>query len=150
MTLGRKKILVVDDEEYARKLIIASLRKSNYHILQAESGRQAIDLAAEEHPDLIIMDVCLAETHLDGYQTAKIIREQFPGQAFLFVSGRIDRERQRNAAGRPQFLDKPFSPIDLRNQVSRILGTKNSPKKTRIKHTASCDNATDRETNPIT
>lgn len=150
MTVGRKKILVVDDEEYARKLIIASLRKSNYDILQAEGGRQAIALAIEEHPDLIIMDVCLAETQLDGYQTAKIIREQFPGQAFLFVSGSMDRERQRTAAGRPLFLKKPFSPIELRSQVSRILGGKNPPKSFKTRRTASCDNATDRETNPTT
>ncbi len=150
MTLGRKKILVVDDEEYARKLIIASLRKNNYHILQAEGGRQAIDLAAQEHPDLIIMDVCLAETHLDGYQTAKIIREQFPNQTFLFVSGGIDRERQRNAAGRPLFLNKPFSPIELRKKVNHILREKSSPKNLKIKRTASCDSAIDRETNPIT
>ncbi|CAM2007520.1 response regulator [Acanthopleuribacter pedis] len=122
MNLGRQKILVVDDEESARKLIIASLRKADYQILQAEGGREAIRIANREHPDLIIMDICLAETNLDGYQTAEIITEECPGQTILFVSGKIDYNNRRAAIKeRWSFLNKPFSPLDLRARVKRIL-----------------------------
>ena len=68
-----EKILIVDDEKDIRKLVGIYLKRQGYQILEAENGKQAIDLVRENSDiDLIIMDIMMPV--MNGYEAAKMIR----------------------------------------------------------------------------
>ena len=72
--MERLKIIVVDDESRMRKLVKDFLTKSNYEVIEAEDGAQAIDLFFEQNDiALIILDVMMP--NMDGWQVCKEIRE---------------------------------------------------------------------------
>ncbi|CAM2067233.1 Response regulator [Sulfidibacter corallicola] len=120
-----KTILVVDDEESVRKLVVASLRKNHYRVFQAEDGKEALELAVTEHPDLIVMDVYLVEESMNGLVTATAIKEKLGDHPckFLFISGRqnvLDHHPEL-AELRYYFITKPFSPLELRKTIESLL-----------------------------
>ena len=54
-----KKILVVDDEEHQRKLYAQEFEADGYEVIGAENGRVALEKAASERPDIVVMDICM-------------------------------------------------------------------------------------------
>ena len=120
-----KTILVVDDEESVRKLVVASLRKQDFRILHAETGEQALVLAAQEHPDLILMDIFLANTDLDGLAVSEEIKAhpETSDCMIILMSGRktgLSKEKCLEV-GAHSFFRKPFSPLELRQQIISLL-----------------------------
>src|SRR5437764_560114 len=69
---GRKRVLVVDDEKDLVDLISYNLRRNGYDVLSATDGNAAIDLAARETPDLILLDLMLPG--IDGTEVARRLR----------------------------------------------------------------------------
>ena len=67
-----KKILIVDDNNEIRELVIATLEVEKYHVFEASDGEKAVSLAMLEKPDVIIMDVSLPG-EIDGIEATKII-----------------------------------------------------------------------------
>ncbi len=116
------KILVVDDESALRLLVRGTLEIGGYHILEADNGLKALELTAEERPDLIILDVMMPG--ITGYEVCKRIKED-PDTAsakvlILTAKGQqIDKEMAQ-AALADYFLSKPFSPVDLLTMVEEI------------------------------
>lgn len=122
-----KTILVVDDEAYVRKLVAACLRKTQFRILHAEDGDQALAMAAAEKPDLILMDVVLSGAGPNGLQATKLLKSN-PETAFhrvILMSGRKPEIKPEDwkAAGAVAFMVKPFNPIELRETISNYLLT---------------------------
>ena len=68
----KKTILVVDDEENIRELLVFNLQKEGYNTLEAQDGITAVDMALEKKPDLILLDVMIPK--LDGISVCKKIR----------------------------------------------------------------------------
>ena len=64
-------ILIVDDDKAVRETLAHSLTHAEYRILKAANGREAIDLATEQHPDLILLDVLMPG--ISGFETARIL-----------------------------------------------------------------------------
>jgi len=64
-----KKILIVDDEQYMHRLMQHHLVRAGYELIGARNGREALELATREKPDLVIMDVMMAE--MDGLSAQK-------------------------------------------------------------------------------
>ena len=54
-----KKILVVDDEEHQRRLYAQEFEADGYEVVEAANGREALDMAASERPDIVILDICM-------------------------------------------------------------------------------------------
>lgn len=119
-----KKILIVDDKTEIRDLVETTLDMGDYELLQAENGRSAVEKAAEEKPDLIIMDVMMPG-ELDGLAATRKIKD-LPGLkgcriVMLTAKGQeIDREKGFEA-GADDYFTKPFSPLDLIRKVEEIL-----------------------------
>ena len=65
----KKTILVVDDEENIRELLVFNLQKEGYNTLEAQDGITAVDMALEKKPDLILLDVMIPK--LDGISVCK-------------------------------------------------------------------------------
>jgi len=124
-----RKVLIVDDEEAVRKLVMASLLKCGFQLIEAENGGQAVALAASCRPDLVIMDLSMPGSPIDGLEAIQRIREfAETGCQILVVSGALadwDNARASNA-GAQGFLAKPFSPLTLRERVVSLLAERPS------------------------
>ena len=115
------KILIVDDEKDIRKLVGIYLKKQGYQILEAENGKQAIDLVRENSDiDLIIMDIMMPE--MSGTESCAAIRE-FSSVPVLFLTAKT-QEPDKNEAydtGGDDFLSKPFEQSELVRKVKALI-----------------------------
>ncbi len=117
------KILVVDDERPIRRFLNASLG-NRYTILEAENGEVAIQSAAVNHPDLIILDLGLPD--IDGTEVTRRIRE-WTDVPVIIISVR-DSEQDKVAAldaGADDYLTKPFGTSELLARIRVALRRSN-------------------------
>lgn len=116
-----KRLLVVDDEQQILELLEFSLQRHDFEVSTAGSGLLALDLAATETFDLIILDVLMAP--MDGFETAAHLKERLsPCPPIIFLSG-LDGERyeQRGRELGELFLTKPFRPSQLVEAIWQTL-----------------------------
>lgn len=119
--MDKLKILVVDDESRMRKLVRDFLIKSNYDVLEAEDGSQALDLFFEQKDiALIILDVMMPR--MDGWQVCREIRS-YSKVPIIMLTARSDErdELQGFELGVDEYISKPFSPKILVARVEAIL-----------------------------
>ena len=119
--MDRLKILVVDDESRMRKLVSDFLTRSNYEVLEAADGAEALDVFYREKDiALIILDVMMPK--LDGWQVCREIRAS-SGVPIIMLTARGDEqdELQGFGLGVDEYIVKPFSPKILVARVEAIL-----------------------------
>ncbi|MEO8199455.1 MAG: ATP-binding protein [Gemmatimonadota bacterium] len=120
---GHETILVVDDEEQVRKLLVRGLALGDYRVLQASGGQEAIATLEHEAGEvkLVVTDVAMPD--MSGVELANRIAAQWPQIPILFVSGHpyevVSPDEQVIAQGR--FLQKPFKVSVLLNSVRSAL-----------------------------
>ena len=118
------RILLVDDYEDARVMYGHFLRMSGYHPIEAATGEEALELAYEHLPDLILLDMSLPG--IDGWEvTAELKRNEKTKHIPIvaLTAHALQTERQRTErAGCDGFLAKPCAPPDLLAEISRLLG----------------------------
>lgn len=119
--MERLKILVVDDESRMRKLVRDFLTKSNYDVLEAEDGAQAVDLFFGQNDiALIILDVMMPK--MDGWQVCKEIREYSKVPIIMLTAKSDERDELLGfELGVDEYISKPFSPKILVARVEAIL-----------------------------
>jgi CheY-like chemotaxis protein len=121
-----KKILIVDDQVEVRELVQVTLEIGDYQILSAENGQQAIEIARAEHPDIILLDIMMPGSDIDGIEACRRLKAD-PATAgitivMLSTKGQeIDIETGRTA-GADDYFTKPFSPIALIEKVEAVIG----------------------------
>lgn len=115
------KILVVDDESRMRKLVRDFLVKSNYSVLEATDGEQAVDIFMETKDiALIILDVMMPK--LDGYGVAKEIRKVSDVPIIMLTAKSDERDELKGfELGVDEYITKPFSPKILVARVEAVL-----------------------------
>ena len=122
-------ILLVEDELAIRRFLRASLQGENYRLEMAETGKQAILMATQQLPDLVILDLGLPD--MDGQDVLQQLREWL--HAPIIILSARDQEKQKIAAldgGADDYLTKPFSTgellarirVALRNANRAVLG----------------------------
>jgi len=121
-----KKILIVDDQPEVRELVEVTLRIGDYTILQAANGGQALAVARSELPDLILLDVMMPNSSIDGFEVCRQLKSepatQLIGIVMLTARGQeVDRELGKRV-GADDYFTKPFSPLQLMNKVEDLLG----------------------------
>ena len=86
------KILLVDDEPSNRSLLRDILGNSGYEIVEADNGRVALEIAAAESPDTVLLDVMMPE--MDGFETCSLFKqdETLAAIPIIFVTARTDVE----------------------------------------------------------
>ena len=117
------KILVFEDDPASLLLISEILRNSEYEVVSAIDGGEAIDIAIEEKPDLIVLDVMLPT--LNGYQVCEKLRtfDMFVKTPVLILTVLGEDTHQIRAldAGANGFLTKPFKRLDLLMRIKSLL-----------------------------
>lgn len=119
--MERLKILVVDDESRMRKLVKDFLVRSNYDVMEAEDGSQAVDLFFEQKDiALIVLDVMMPK--MDGWQVCKEIRTYSKVPIIMLTAKSDERdELQGFQLGVDEYIAKPFSPKILVARIEAIL-----------------------------
>jgi CheY-like chemotaxis protein len=118
------KILVVDDEDYVHRLLQHYLQRAGYQLVSAHNGREALDVAIRELPELIIMDVMMAE--MDGITAIRKLKEDELTRKIPVIvitanpAYHISRDESQ-VCGAQLFLTKPFSPAQLMEAIRQIL-----------------------------
>jgi len=121
-----KKILIVDDQPEVRELVEVTLRIGDYAIFQAADGGQALSIARAELPDLILLDVMMPNSSIDGFEVCRQLKSEPTTQSINVVmltarGQEIDRETGKQV-GADDYFTKPFSPLQLMNKVEKLLG----------------------------
>ena len=114
------KILIADDELRLRKVVALHLKKAGFDVLEAGNGLHALELARENKPDLIVLDVMMPE--MTGLEACNIIKadselKNTPIILLTAMAEAADIERG-NAAGAEFYLTKPFSPKELIDKIN--------------------------------
>jgi DNA-binding response OmpR family regulator len=119
--LGR--VLVIDDNPQNVLLIRGQLEREGYLVDSAQGGREGLDSALAEAPDLILLDIMMPG--LDGYQVCKLLRENestsaVPVIVLTSLNDRVDK-MQAFESGADDFLCKPVDRAELLSRVSSLL-----------------------------
>lgn len=123
--MDRLKVLVVDDESRMRKLVRDFLVKSNYDVIEAGDGEEALDrFFANKDIALIVLDVMMPK--LDGWQVCKEIRS-YSKVPIIMLTARTDEQDELHGfqMGVDEYISKPFSPKILVARVEAILRRSN-------------------------
>jgi DNA-binding response OmpR family regulator len=119
--MSEARILVVEDEPKLVRLVREVLTATGYEVLTTNKGAAAIEFAAIEQPDLILLDLVLTDD-IDGFEVARRVREfsDIPIIMLTAKSGEIDVLRGFDA-GTDDYITKPFSSKELLARVRALL-----------------------------
>jgi CheY-like chemotaxis protein/anti-sigma regulatory factor (Ser/Thr protein kinase) len=117
----KHKILVVDDEEILRNLIVRFMKKEGYEPIEAADGNYAMELYRLTSPAVVLSDVRMPE--MDGITLLKKVKEFDPRAIFILMTGYGDEETVLEAlrAGATNFFKKPFNFKEVSDVISTVL-----------------------------
>src|SRR5438067_6723111 len=123
MSSGQKiRVLIADDVPEARDNVQKLLQFAGdiQVVGQAGTGREAVELARGQSPDVVLMDVTMPE--MDGITATQLITAQLPGIAVIMISVQVDPDSLRRSlqAGARDYLSKPFGLEDLTNSIRSV------------------------------
>lgn len=122
---GRPRILVADDDPDILFLLEHVLGKAGYEVLRAADGAEALALAREQDPDLLVLDVSMP--HADGYAVCRQIQDDGPGgPPVIFLTAQAHTAARVSGldAGAVDYITKPFDAEELHARVRAALRTK--------------------------
>jgi two-component system, cell cycle response regulator DivK len=118
-----KRILVVEDQEDNRQIIRDMLTFTDYEIIEAESGEEALAAVAKQRPDLILMDIQLPG--IDGYEVTRRIKADPAMRSIPIIAvtsyALSGEEQKAHAAGCDEYVPKPYSPRQLLTKIRQYL-----------------------------
>jgi CheY-like chemotaxis protein len=117
------RILIAEDERDIRDLITFTLQFAGYDVLAASNGEEALQLAREETPDLILMDVRMPR--MTGYEACAAMKadpklKDVP-VIFLSAKGQDSEIQSGLQAGAVEYLLKPFAPDQLTQRIQAVM-----------------------------
>ncbi|MCS6927847.1 MAG: response regulator, partial [Candidatus Binatia bacterium] len=121
--MEQNTVLIVDDDEQMRALLIETIAPFNLRLLAAQRGDQALQLAKQHQPDLILLDVMMPD--MDGFEVCRLLRDdpmlaQIP---IVLITALHDREAKIRGfeAGADEFITKPFDLGELQARINTVL-----------------------------
>ena len=118
--MAGKRILVVDDDAKTVELVKLYLRRDGYRVLTAYDGIEALRLAREAHPDLIVLDLMLPG--LDGIQVCRTLRTESEVPIIMLTAKTAEEDKLVGLnVGADDYVTKPFSPRELAARVRAVL-----------------------------
>jgi two-component system, OmpR family, response regulator len=115
------RLLVVDDEPNIRELLTASLRFAGFEVVSASDGAQALSLADQHRPDLVVLDVMLPD--MDGFTVTRKLRDRGRDMPILFLTARDETgdKVQGLTIGGDDYVTKPFSLEEVLARIRAVL-----------------------------
>lgn len=112
-----KKILIVDDEKAIVDILDFNMKKEGYETLRAYDGKEGLQLARDESPDLILLDVMLP--HMDGFEVCRTLRDEGNDVPIIMITAREEETDKVLGLelGADDYITKPFSVRELMARV---------------------------------
>lgn len=121
--MANEKILIVDDELHIIELLKYNLESNGYSVISAQTGKEAIKVAAEKRPDLILLDVMLPE--MDGFDVCKHINKAKETEGIPIIMLTAKGEELDKILGlelgADDYITKPFSVRELVARIKAVL-----------------------------
>ncbi len=121
--MAQKKILIVDDSQTVLLMEKMILGREPYDLVVANNGRQAVDLAAEHEPDLVLLDVVMPV--MDGFEACRQLRQHAATRAtpIIMVTTRgMEQHVERGfESGCSDYITKPIDGLELLSKVRNYL-----------------------------
>ncbi|MEW6716132.1 MAG: response regulator transcription factor [Chloroflexota bacterium] len=115
-----RKILIVDDDKKTVELIKLYLERDGYRVYVAYDGRQALQIAHQSHPDLIVLDLMLPM--VDGLDVCRILRSESEVPIIMLTAKATENDKLLGLdLGADDYITKPFSPRELIARIRAIL-----------------------------
>ena len=119
----RKRVLITDDEPITRMLVKLLLEREHFEVLEATNGRDAVEIATRERPDLLLIDLNMPE--MDGYEAIGNLRKDL-GMATLPIIVLTSEdgpgvEQRVLELGADDYIVKPFDPSILLSRVNAVF-----------------------------
>jgi DNA-binding response OmpR family regulator len=129
-----KTIMVVDDEPRLLSLVKAYLEQGGYQVVTAGNGRDALFVARQEKPDLIVLDIMMPE--MDGHEFMRVHRRE-QSTPIILLTAKVEEDDKIIGLelGADDYVTKPFSPRELLARVRAVLrrGTQTATKSNRLR-----------------
>jgi len=118
--MAGKRVLVVDDDAKTVEVVSLYLKRDGYHVLAAYDGNEALRLARESHPDLIVLDLMLPG--IDGLEICRALRAD-SDVPIIMLTARIEEEDKLKGLdlGADDYIVKPFSTRELAARIRAVL-----------------------------
>ena len=117
------KVLLVEDEEDIREMVHFNLFKERYEVLLASDGQAALDIATNENPDLIVLDVMIPK--VDGFEVCRTLKKDIETKKIpiimLTAKGEEEDVIKGLEVGADDYITKPFSPKVLLARIKAVL-----------------------------
>ena len=117
--VSRKKLLIVEDNQDSRDLVLKILRNRNYDIIEAVDGEEGLEKAIAEQPDIILLDISLPK--MGGFEVAKNLRlrEEFKHTSIIALTAHAMKGDKEKAlqAGFNGYISKPINVHELPRQI---------------------------------
>ncbi len=122
--MAKRKILVVDDEEDFAKAVKIRLKANGYDVVLAYDSIQAIMMADQEKPDLIILDILIPGE--DGFSISERLKQAEATRPIpiIFLTGVPGGEGRAYRSGASGYIMKPYQPEELLEAIHKVLETK--------------------------
>ncbi len=118
--MAGKRVLIVDDDIKIVELVKLYLNRDGYSVITAYDGNQALKLAREAHPDLIVLDIMLPG--INGLEICRILREESAIPIILLTARTTEEDRIIGLdLGADDYVTKPFSPKELAARVRAVF-----------------------------
>ena len=116
MDRDQKTILIVDDEQPIREILVYNLKKEGYNVIEASDGITAINIALEQYPDLILLDIMLPK--MDGLSVCKRIKNSYNVPILMLTAKDSEIDKILGLElGADDYITKPFS---VRELIARV------------------------------
>jgi DNA-binding response OmpR family regulator len=121
--MGKKRILLVDDEQDLVEVVKSRLELAEYEVLVAYDGMEALDKARKEKPDLIILDLMLPK--MDGYRVSALLKhdEKYKSIPIVMFTARAQEQDEKLGyeCGADAYITKPFEPQALLAKIKELI-----------------------------
>jgi two-component system alkaline phosphatase synthesis response regulator PhoP len=118
--MAGRRVLVVDDDEKTVELVKLYLNRDGYRVITAYNGNEALQLARESQPDIIVLDLMLPG--IDGLEICRTLREESDVPIIMLTAKTTDEDILTGLnLGADDYVTKPFSPRELAARVRTVL-----------------------------
>ncbi len=116
----KPRILIVEDDPRTAASVALYLRHAGYDVVEARDGLSALDVAAAERPDLVVLDLMLPG--VDGFEVCRTLRQSGSTPVIMLTARAVEEDTLRGLeSGADDYVTKPFSPRELVARVGAVL-----------------------------
>ncbi len=122
----KKKILIVEDEEQMVEMLKIRLEANGYEVLSAADGKQGLEKAQKQMPDLMILDLMIPK--MDGFKVCGLLKKdaRYARMPIIMFTARAQESDKRmgEEVGADAYLTKPFEPKTLLDKIEELLNAR--------------------------